>query len=530
LNTLKNIIFPLLLVCSLSIFIPQSAFSGESEIVALMDNLESKLNWLNYRVSLEYWDLYTKGSADSLEFYQELYNHTVNNQELLDEMKKEASSVNGKENERRYLLLIKELSGSIDSDNEISKLTDSLSQLSINYRAKLNGEEQKSSYLYEQYLTNSNRSKREDAYRAWVSKGLVMSDGLHRLIKMRNAKSKVKVKKNYFKYTFDLKNLNLGEYLSLLERLDTASRKPYKAILSKIAKKLGVKKVEIWDLAYAYNNINKQIDYYFPVDSQMVYVKRSLKDMGIDIDKLPIFFDLDSREGKSEFAYAFTIKAPYDMRVLANLTPGILSTKTLFHEIGHALHSAYISQGREYFRTGIDGIWAEGMGQTMAFLMYQDEWMEKYTSVPKSIRDKYLGSLKEKDIIYLRKRLMRLNFEYQAYTNPDRDLNELYWELFEEYMMLPPHDNIKPWASVIHFTTHPVYIENYLYADMIAAQTLEYLKAKNKTLFDGQLTKSFLIQNYFRFGNRYDWRELLERGTESSLSPDHYLKQLSLDN
>jgi peptidyl-dipeptidase A len=148
--------------------------------------------------------------------------------------------------------------------------------------------------------------------------------------------------------------------------------------------------------------------------------------------------------------------------------------------------------------------------------------------MPVEVIDRYIAAKQERGIIYLRTTLMRLYFEYEAYSNPNRDLNKLYWNLFEKYLKLPRHDEIKPWAAIIHYTTHPVYLHNYLIADIIAAQTINFLKRNYGTVVDNPMVGSFLVQNYFRFGSRYDWRELLERGTGERLNPKYLINRLGI--
>jgi peptidyl-dipeptidase A len=119
-------------------------------------------------------------------------------------------------------------------------------------------------------------------------------------------------------------------------------------------------------------------------------------------------------------------------------------------------------------------------------------------------------------------------FEYEAYLNPNRELNRLYWDLFEQYMLLPRHEDVRPWASLIYYTTHPVYLQNYLYADMIAAQTIDALEDMYGEIVGNESFSSFLNQNYFRFGGRYEWRDLLERGTGERLNPEHLIRRLGI--
>jgi peptidyl-dipeptidase A len=58
---------------------------------------------------------------------------------------------------------------------------------------------------------------------------------------------------------------------------------------------------------------------------------------------------------------------------------------------------------------------------------------------------------------------------------------------------------------------------------MIAAQTISYVKQKYGPIVDNPDFGVFLRENYFRFGARYDWRELLERGTGEKLDPKYLI-------
>ncbi|KAA3636884.1 MAG: hypothetical protein DWP97_01900 [Calditrichaeota bacterium] len=503
---------------------------SDIDINAVLDNYEVKSEWLNYRLSLEYWDYYTTGKADSLDFYNGLFRHLIKDDDLLQAVNSRTQNFTDEDDRRRFELVKSSvLSGQIDLEPDIVQLKDSLSNIDINYRAMFEGEQANTNELYQIYRTDKNRTRREAAYRAYVSVGEKMQDGLSRLFKLRNQKAKKLGYNNYFGLSLKYQGIELHEYMDLLKQLDTLSENAYDAILASIKDKTGLLDPNIWDLAFAYNDIYKKVDAYFPVDSQMRYVDNSLEAIGYDLEDLPIYFDLESRDGKSQFAYAFTIKAPYDMRILANLTDGILSTKTLMHEVGHALHSAYIRQDRSIFSsTMIEGIWAEAMGQTMAALVNEKEWLTKYAHMPTKLADDYLKAKRELDIIYLRTTLLRLHFEFEAYNNPNRDLNQVFWELSSKYLKISQHEDLYPWASIIHYTTHPVYLHNYLYADMIAAQNIYFLKDMYNGVIDRETTKSFLSQNYFRFGAKYDWRELLKRGTDSELDTKYYLTDLGL--
>ena len=505
----------------------QSVISADIEV--FMDTLEQKLEWLNYRLNLEQWDHYTKGQADSLDFYQELYNDLTSNPEIYLQLQRDKKDISNEQDLRRWDILNSLFSSEdVGISHKISKLVDSLSSIEVNYRAIYNGEKKQANELYKIYRTSRNRGDRENAYRAYVSVGNKLAEGLSQLIRLRNQQAKKNGYSNYFSYSFKQQNLDIDEYEKLLERLDQLSQSPYQAILASVRNKLSYNELQIWDLGYFYADINRELDSYFPVESQLSFIKQGLKGIGVNIDKMPIYFDLESRDGKSQFAFTFPIKPPHDLRVMANLIEGHYSTRTLHHEIGHAIHYALISQDNNLFRTEQSGIWSEAMAQIFAGMCEERLWLEKYAKVPYAVARSFIKSKKEADIIYLRTQLMRLQFELQAYTNPNRDLNKLYWELFEKYLMLPKHEDLKPWASLFYYITHPVYMQNYLYADMVKAQTYAYLEKNYESVVDNKMTKAFLVQNYLRFGSRYPWDELLERGTEEGLNPNYYIQSLGL--
>ncbi|MEE8575986.1 MAG: M3 family metallopeptidase [candidate division Zixibacteria bacterium] len=502
---------------------------SEADLLATLDTLAQKFEWLDHQYSLQYWEMYTAGKADSMEFYQGLRSDLVNDQDLLNQLQVGKNLLTNEEDQRRRdLFLFNFLYGRVEDDPEIFSLRDSLSSININYRAEFEGEKRSSGYLYKISRYDSNRRRRETAFRAWSSISDQVSDGLGQLFRLRNQKARRLGYNSFMALVFNQCGLDLNEYKTLLDKLNYLSEERYLEILDRNKAKLNVDEMEAWDLSYAYSDINKAVDRYFPADSQLIYIKRSLKAIDLDIDKLPIYFDLESREGKAQYAYTFVIKPPHDVRVLGNQTDGFYSTMVLLHEIGHAVHYTNITQDRDIFVRNVDGCWTEGMAQIAAGMLKEKQWLETYAKMPPQLVDSYLASLKEQEIQILRRRLVLYNFEYEAYKNPNRDINKLYWDIVEKQLHVPRHEDLKPWAGIGHYVSIPIYLQNYLYADMIAAQTYDFLRENYGSITDNPKVSAFLVQNYYRFGARYDWRELIQRGTDEDLNPEHLIKQLGL--
>jgi hypothetical protein len=187
-----------------------------------------------------------------------------------------------------------------------------------------------------------------------------------------------------------------------------------------------------------------------------------------------------------------------------------------------------ISQDRALFVNECHPNWREGITSLFASLCKDSLWLEQFASVPPSLAERYMASQKKADIISLRILLAHLKFEHEMYTNSERDLNKLYWDILEQNLLIPRSEDLVIWPHIDAFSYNPVQLQTALYGDMIAAQTTAYLEKQYGGLLSNSEAYSFLVQNYMRFGSRYPWEELLERGTGEPLNPKYLIDRLGL--
>ncbi len=523
----------ILLVCVASLFLAgmscreQPGTSGD--VRTLLDSLEHKLAWLDYRLGLEEWNLQTTGRADSLDFYRNLYRYVVSDAGAFNTLRHAGGRITDDVDRRRWQIAYGKLAlGRIEGESAISGLRDSVAAVRDNFQPEFEGAPTDPASVHDTYRNNRNTTRRELAYRAWVSVGFEVADGLERLMRLRNHEARKYGYNNFLAMVFNRHDLKSSDYLALLRRLDSSTERPYREIIDSIKRNLNMDYIEIWDVPFAFSGINRQVDAYFPVDSQMPFIRRSLAAIGFDLNKLPVYLDLEVGADRQEPTRAFLIKAPWDARVAADLAGGRERTAALMRQIGRAIGFIHIKQEQPFFNIYVDDCWSEATADFVASLAADRAWLEEYPGIPSALLLRYLEARKQQDVIDLRMMLLQLHFEYEAYTNPNRDLNRLYWDLFERYLLLPRHDDLKPWAAIAAYITQPVYLQNYLYADMVVAQTLSFLEKNYGRVTDNPTTGSFLVQNYLRFGSRYDWRELVQRGTDEELNPQYLAERLGL--
>lgn len=94
-----------------------------------------------------------------------------------------------------------------------------------------------------------------------------------------------------------------------------------------------------------------EFDEYFPPDGAMPLLKRTLLGMGIDLDSLPmISVDDEDRPEKEPRAASYGIRPGEDVRILVKPAGGVSDYESLFHEMGHALHDAFVDVPEYEFR------------------------------------------------------------------------------------------------------------------------------------------------------------------------------------
>lgn len=497
------------------------------KVQVTLDSLEMKLDWLNYRLAEQQWEAYTGGRADSLEFYKSLYKHVLSNPATFNILNQGLNLLKEEEDLRRLELLRSFfLTHVVENQKEISSLRDSLEFLKKTFEPEFMGSKIPIKDILDTLYYNKNRIHREMAYRARYAVGHKMDKGMERLFRIRNQEAHRNGYNNYLSMLFNREEYNQDEIYRFLNELKTLTENTYEAIIQNVCSGLALREVEIWDIPFYYAALFKEIDDYYPADSQLKYMNAGLSEIGFSLNKLPLYFDLEYVPEMMPELHSLLIKSPFDQRITGKLGDGVQNANALVKQVGEALYASHIAQEKPIFNYLNDDTWTLSMKTIFAFITEDRNWLERYIPMPRDLRERYLKAQREWKFINLRMLLVNLAFELEAYTNPRRDLNKVYWDIYEKYTLLPRHDDIKVWAVNMIYVERPLAQKNSLLADIVAAQTIAYLKKNYGSMVGNPETKAFLVQNYFRFGSRYKWRELVQRGTGEELNPRYYMSYL----
>ncbi len=494
-------------------------------ILALIDSLEQKLEWVNYRLTEEQWESYRNGRSDSLSFYNNLYLYLISGNELY----KLALSNNisdRTDKQRLQILVARTLPDRIEARPALVAFKDSLRAIADSFKVDFQGEEKSLAEVEDTYRHSRSRSQRELGCRAFYAVGENLSSGVTRLIKARNEAAAKLGYENYWELAASQFAQNGVDILQLLKAVDSLTQSVNTGFLDEARTGLGVNELEPWDIPYAHSQIDRQGDTFFPSDSHYTFVKRGLASVGFNLEKLPIYFEKANKIDNVFDVEIFAVRPPHDIRLLTTNQTGFAGIQALLGRTGTALYSAYIAQERPLYNYAADPTWHSAMQEVMAAMAYDSAWLNDVVNLPVGLIKQFRHAKLEEESFRIRVLLADISFIHEAHVNPEQDLNRLYWNLFQKYTGLPSHEDIIIWSTVPGLMTDPMIPIRQLLGKAIAAQSINYMTSYFGPLINNHNTSSFLVQNYFRFGSRYAWSELLQRGTGEKLNPLHLKKFL----
>lgn len=375
----------------------------------------------------------------------------------------------------------------------------------------------------------------EDKLETWLADEEIMEDEppqeeleqlVLKLMKMRNKKAQELGFESYAHFQLSLQGLDPDFFFSVIDSLDIVTRKAYDTLITEFLterEKVELSYADIRQLFYGYYRYT--MGEPFNGDTLMQHMQQTVENIGIDYQSLPARFVVeDIPFGGNGLA----IHIPDDFRAV--LKPGMPITVWL-HELGHGLQAMFnktespILKGYEWCLGNASPAFAEGMAELTAKLSLQPEWILKYTSknnndlaVRKSEMEKYFP-------VYIRFMLVRVMTEIEIYQNLDADPTEVRNELFTKYIHCQPPPDKVDFTSGGMFVSYPVYLQNYLLAEIISWQIHNTLREKfgDDYIFNKEIV-TYLKENLWAAGEAFDWQEKLSLATGNKLNVKAYLE------
>lgn len=262
----------------------------------------------------------------------------------------------------------------------------------------------------------------------------------------------------------------------------------------------------------------QEFDAHFPSASMEGSVRRQTSEMGIDPDAGGrILYDTGEREGKRARAFCAPVRVPNEVYLVLRPHGGQADYRTLLHELGHALHFAYMRPDYPFeWRWLGDNSVTEGYAMLLDHLMHDAGWLARYTELGRRHAPTFLRTVGFEELHFLRRYCAKLIYETTLYSGNVR------WDALPDLYVdrLTSATTFKYDAADAFVDVDPrFYAARYLRAWQLQALLTETLVERfNEDWWRNPRAGPWVIGALFGEGQRELAGELAERATGRSLS------------
>ena len=534
--------------------------NDEKVLKDILSSTESSIHPLYIQSSNAYWNGTISGDSDEFAKYSEAniaMSRIYSNSVVFEKLKaiKERGNINDPLLKRQLDVVYNSfLSNQADSsllEQIISKST-SLEQKYAEFRANFRGKPISDNQV-ESILQNSTENNElEEVWKAHKEIGTFVANDVLEIIKLRNKLAYSLGYDNFHTMSLELSGQNPEEISALFDELDSLTKDEFERLKREMdiafSKRYGISENELmpWHFQGRYFQESPKL---YPVDLDKFYKGKNLEKLteefysgiGLNVSSIMKSSDLYEKPLKNQHAYCIDINANGDVRVLANISDNESWMGTMLHEFGHAVYAlGHDDSSNPFFlRNAAHTFTTEAIAMIFGRLSRNPEWMRLslgLTDIEKSeIEEDCYKSLKLQQLVFSRWVQVVYRFEKEMYSNPEQDLNALWWNLAEKYQMLKkPHNRDMPdWATKIHIALYPCYYHNYQLGELLASQIHYYIvdnitksgDYKNECYIGNPEIGKWMNDNIFKIGMKLEWNEMIEKATGEKLTAKYYAKQ-----
>ena len=290
-------------------------------------------------------------------------------------------------------------------------------------------------------------------------------------------------------------------------------------------------RLEPWDFRYANSAANRRLQASIPTQSLLPVNVRFYRDLGADLARLGVTFDLAARPDKSPLAYTDflrrgrhtqqTWRRPVARVVATYPEGGLFALNELVHENGHAVHVSAI-RTRPAYMDWPDTLFTEAFADVPAWSAHEIAWQRRYLGVaaPECESQRALFGNVMLDVAWS-------VFEIRLLRDPSADPNAVWTEITSRYLGIVPHPEQPWWALRVQLVGNPGYMVNYGLGAVLTAEIRAATTAAIGSFDAGNVRwYRWTSEQLLRFGSERDTRSLMTGLLGRPVSPEALLLQL----
>ena len=434
---------------------------------------------------------------------------------------------------------------------KIITLSTKIEQKFSTFRSEVNGKQLTENEIDDILETSLSSKELEETWRSSKQIGKIVADDVLKLVKLRNEGAQELGFSNFHEMSLSLDEQSGEDLDKLFDELDELTHSGFKELKADIDKylsnKFNVKENELMPWHYEDKFFqhgpkiyNIDLDKYYKNQNLSELTQKYFNGIGLNIDDMLANSDLYEKKGKYQHAYCTDIDRNGDIRVVCNIKPNHKWMSTMLHEFGHAVYDKYVSPKLPWqLRSHSHIFTTEAIAMMFGRFSQNPDWLLKMHCISEEeknkISDNCRKSIRAEQLIFSRWVQVMYRFEKELYSNPDQDLNEVWWRLVKKYQLLKnPEGRDEPdWASKIHMALYPAYYHNYMLGELLASQLYNYITSKviksenmeSESFVSKPVVGEYLKNLFFSYGALYPWAELIVKSTGEKLTAKYYADQ-----
>jgi Zn-dependent M32 family carboxypeptidase len=424
---------------------------------------------------------------------------------------------------RRELFLREAIYTNIFADPQLAALVEGIERDEDAIRYRVGAKRMTRAELNNTLAHSPDRDLRRQCWEARSQITALTGQRIQKAMKMRLALARRYAHRPFPEFMLEYKGIG-GQraLLDSFEQIRAQTEAPYRQLLERIRVELKVEKVEPWDLDYFFSTLTGDFEQkLFVPAATWPHIKQVAGSLGYDFDRLPVevkIADITFGGGTYPILYGKEVK------ILVNKYTGLRFTDTLLHESGHGLHYSFSNEPSFILRGTNAEPFDEGLGQVMALMLYRTEVATRYFGLSpeqaRLVEERY----RLKNLLDLRDTIADSVFEFEAYANPDQDLDALYNRIYSQYIGVEMH-GARPWAFDPFYSTGPIYLQSYVLAEMVGWQVHHALDQKFGRNWDAR-TGAYAREKFFSRGGLLTLDQIMQEGTGEPLNPRYMIESL----
>jgi hypothetical protein len=235
---------------------------------------------------------------------------------------------------------------------------------------------------------------------------------------------------------------------------------------------IGLDEAEGWDTPRLFKGV--AWEEYFPADRLLPALRRTLGDMGIDLDSQQnVHIDAEDRPTKDPRAFCSPIEVPEKVMLVIKPIGGPDDYRAFFHEAGHAEHFANTSPELrvEEKRLGDNAV-TEGWAMLLQHITDDTRWLSRMLDFPQPREYAREGAVNL--LYFVRRYAAKLLYELEFHATEDVPaLRTRYVELLGDALKISPSP-----SNYLADIDAGYYVSSYIRSWAFEAQLREYLRTR----------------------------------------------------